>query len=287
MSNTKETTQNILQRLTSPWFFTFIPWWVVFNYDFILLVIAGKEKVEEIKKFYGCEGFRYTIFGCADENYWFHYPLVWKFLLPFVFTLISLTLVNRFIRWVENIYESIQQKDLVEKHKQEIKTMQSNHTKQINEAEEKLNEEKEKLNEEKEKREMTAEDQLFNYVFKKIDGMSNIFNKLSYIKFHIYLSYNKEVDTLEQAYTKLDITWNNRDKIHEMLEQDIIKQFDNTPEMYHLLKMIGIEKWDMQLTTLPEKYKKQYTKLLTGLQHWNVESIVDTLIPYKEKIQKK
>ena len=43
---------NILHRITSPWFFTFIPWWVVFNYDFLLCVFGKFDTVDKINKYY-------------------------------------------------------------------------------------------------------------------------------------------------------------------------------------------------------------------------------------------
>jgi hypothetical protein len=110
---------NILQRITSPWFFTFIPWWIVFNYDFLLRVFGKFGTVNNINKYYcGAENFKYSILGCVKLNQegwlklWYS-PLEWtmnnlpilpKFIIPFGLTVVSLKFISKFVTKQENHY---------------------------------------------------------------------------------------------------------------------------------------------------------------------------------------
>jgi membrane protein insertase Oxa1/YidC/SpoIIIJ len=118
-NNLKDEAKNILHRITSPWFFTFIPWWVVFNYDFLLRVFGKFDTVDKINEHYcGAENFKYSIFGCVKLNQegwlklWYS-PLEWtmnnlpifpKFIIPFGLTVISLKFVSKLIIKQENNY---------------------------------------------------------------------------------------------------------------------------------------------------------------------------------------
>jgi hypothetical protein len=105
---------NILQRITSPWFFTFIPWWVVFNYDFLLIMLGKIQVVYAINQHYCTVGStRYTIAGCIPQisiGFWhwvFYTPWVTKLALPIITTIFSMTAVACGIAKLADIYESI------------------------------------------------------------------------------------------------------------------------------------------------------------------------------------
>ena len=119
-NNLKDEAKSILHRITSPWFFTFIPWWVVFNYDFLLIVLGKIQVVYAINHHYCMAGsIRYTIAGCVPQisiGFWhwvFYTPWVTKLAFPILATVFSMTLFVWFIRFVQNIYDSITLQDIL------------------------------------------------------------------------------------------------------------------------------------------------------------------------------
>lgn len=111
-----ETTKGILQRITSPWFFTFIPWWVVFNYDFLLFATGNGDIVREMASHYCTKELystleHFTIFGCAKPHNTFWWLLWFRFLLPILATVFSMIVFSHFIGFVQDIYNSSIKKD--------------------------------------------------------------------------------------------------------------------------------------------------------------------------------
>ena len=128
-NNLKDETKSILHRITSPWFFTFIPWWVVFNYDFLLIVFGKIQVVYAINHHYCMVGsIRYTIAGCIPQisvGFWhwvFYTPWVTKLALPMIATIFSMTVVAFGIRYIEEVYHSIIAKDWIWKKKLKYRT---------------------------------------------------------------------------------------------------------------------------------------------------------------------
>jgi len=105
--------EGILQRITSPWFFTFIPWWAVFNYDFLILVFGKVETLNAVRTYYKCSGLnkRLSIFGCIDFYEWWNNQFFWKLLFPVVATVVSMLAFAYGISWVQDKYNSIMEKD--------------------------------------------------------------------------------------------------------------------------------------------------------------------------------
>jgi hypothetical protein len=118
----KELKEKAFQRMTSPWFFTFIPWWVVFNYDFLLRIFGKFDTVDKINQYY-CEAekIRYTLAGCISPNgtgwaydFWhwvFYTPISVKILLPVLATVFSMTVIACGISYIQDKYNSIMEKD--------------------------------------------------------------------------------------------------------------------------------------------------------------------------------
>jgi len=110
----------ILQRITSPWFFTFIPWWVVFNYDFLLIVFGKIQVIYVINHHYCMTGStRYTIAGCIPQisvGFWhwvFYTPWVTKLVLPIIATVFSMTVLAWCIGWISIVGESLVAQDFM------------------------------------------------------------------------------------------------------------------------------------------------------------------------------
>ena len=115
---------NILQRITSPWFFTFIPWWVVFNYDFLLIMLGKIQVVYAINHHY-CMivSIRYTIAGCIPQistGFWrwaFYTPWVTKLALPILATIFSMTIFSYVVSWIIDIHNTIMQRKTIRARK--------------------------------------------------------------------------------------------------------------------------------------------------------------------------
>jgi hypothetical protein len=112
----KEMKEGILQRMTSPWFFTFLPWWVVFNYDFLLFAIGSGDIVRDMASHYCTKDLystleHFTIFGCAQPHTTFGSLLWFRFLLPILATVVSMTIIAWFISWITDLYHKMSHKE--------------------------------------------------------------------------------------------------------------------------------------------------------------------------------
>jgi hypothetical protein len=106
----EQETKSILQRITSPWFFTFIPWWVVFNYDFLLIVFGAEANLAEVSAHYCNSGNEVpTIFGCmAIKGDGILHWLGWKkFVIPVVLTFFGLVIFYPMIKIIEDFYNAV------------------------------------------------------------------------------------------------------------------------------------------------------------------------------------
>ncbi len=116
-NNLKNEAKSVLHRITSPWFFTFIPWWVVFNYDFLLRIFGKFETVDKINHHYCmADSIRYTIAGCIPQmsvGFWhwaFYTPWVTKLAFPILATVFSMTVVAWFISLITDLHHKISNK---------------------------------------------------------------------------------------------------------------------------------------------------------------------------------
>ena len=85
----------------------FASWWVVLNYDFILIYLGGYDNLVELKSYYGCKiETKLHLFGCLGgvEEFW---SLLWKIGLPLALTLLTMFLFSPIIRCLNEKYYSL------------------------------------------------------------------------------------------------------------------------------------------------------------------------------------
>lgn len=126
----KELKEKAFQRMTSPWFFTFIPWWVVFNYDFLLFATGNGDIVREMASHYCTKELystleHFTIFGCAKPHTTFWWLLWFRFLLPILATVVSMTAITKMISYFNEkfSYYSLSLYERQTKYEQEMKVI--------------------------------------------------------------------------------------------------------------------------------------------------------------------
>jgi len=105
-----ESTLEAIGKSSKSWYFTFIAWWVVFNWDFILLFLGHLDRLQEINQYYcGIPQIhnRLSLFGCGNIESWHQITWVKKLLLPIGMTVVSLTLFEWFIQWVLHLQEKL------------------------------------------------------------------------------------------------------------------------------------------------------------------------------------
>ncbi len=91
----------LYQRITNPFFVTFFTWWLILNFDFILIITGNTETLEFLRNYYGytqCSNAKFSSFLCfcpwidSKLNYVFYY-LCYDILFPVVMTFAAIYLL--------------------------------------------------------------------------------------------------------------------------------------------------------------------------------------------------
>jgi hypothetical protein len=227
------------------WYFTFIAWWCVFNWDFILLFLGNFDRLQEINQYY-CGLAKLTLFSCEypiESAKWeffykfYHYPLISKLLLPILLTVFSLLGFERGIQWVLLKNEECTTKTLKKRKalKQEldqydyIKELKAEHKAQSQATSEKQSAEIQKLA--KEKNEIRFQMHRARYISKDGD-----------YRYHFFLLHT----TLQYDNNKFNTVLSNENvaKYHSTIWLDVdIARFQSSWDFADFIKLLN-ERYD-------------------------------------------
>lgn len=89
----------------------FIAWWLVFNYDFVLIYFGGHNNLIHLKEYYNCPiETKLSLFGCFGSVQIWWWSLLWKIFIPLTATLFMMFFISRLIRWLNEEYQKEIQK---------------------------------------------------------------------------------------------------------------------------------------------------------------------------------
>jgi len=101
MELAKEIKAVLYDRVSNPFFGYFVAWWLVFNFDFLLIVTGKTATLEHLKTYFAyesCGGYKFISLLCSFDwikqySTGFWYLVAYRLILPTLFTFIT-------IRWI-------------------------------------------------------------------------------------------------------------------------------------------------------------------------------------------